>query len=321
MWRFSLEMMKMTYKELLQWGEKELEEANVPEGKWDAWLLFSHVFAMDRGRYFLVMNQEIQAEQIQTEKIQQYQCVVDRRRQRIPLQHITGEQEFMGYTFRVNEDVLVPRQDTEALVETVWDEIIQRKNSGTDKSGKMHVMDMCTGSGCIAVSLCKMYQERYGQELDMTAVDVCEKALLVAGENARLQGCEAIQWIQSDLFAWFMQKNNKNNSNNSNNKIVYDIIVSNPPYIPTKAIVSLEEEVKYHDPWKALDGKEDGLYFYENIIKQSVGFTIQGGMLAFEIGCEQGAAVKSMMEQAGYRQVKILKDLAGLDRVVKGYAS
>ena len=242
----------------------------------------------------------------------------------------------MGYTFRVNQHVLIPRQDTECLVETVWEEIVRRKeNNEADKRGKIHVMDMCTGSGCIAISLYKMYQERYGQELDMMAVDVCEQALQVAGENARLLKCEHIQWIQSDLFAKLAQNNahnicesnykvhhnnhHNNNSNNSNNKIAYDIIVSNPPYIPTEVIASLEEEVKLYDPWKALDGKENGYYFYERIIKQSVSFMGMGGMLAFEIGCEQGAAVKSMMEQAGYRQVEISKDLAGLDRVVKGY--
>lgn len=349
MWKFSLETMKMTYRELLQWGEQELETVQLPEGKWDAWLLFSYVFEMERGQYFLVMNQEIQAGMnksihekgisdkgvndkckkslesleydrqnkdvcLQENLIEKYQIMIGKRRQRIPLQHITGEQEFMGYTFLVNRHVLIPRQDTECLVEKVWEEIVRRKeNKETDQGGEIHVMDMCTGSGCIAVSLCKMYQEWYGQKLDMTAVDVCEQALQVAGENGRRLKCEHIHWTQSDLFAQLTQ-------NDGHNKYgAYDIIVSNPPYIPTKVIDSLEDEVKLYDPWKALDGKEDGFYFYEKIIKQSVSFMRPQGMLAFEIGCEQGAEVKSMMEQAGYRQVEISKDLAGLDRVVKGF--
>lgn len=332
MWKFSLGMMKMTYRSLLQWGEQELEAAQIAEGKWDAWLLFSYLFRMERGQYFLVMNQEISQECL----IAQYQEMINRRQLRIPLQHITGEQEFMGYSFRVNEHVLIPRQDTECLVEKVWEEIVRRKENNQKMKQKnpqmnhnrenIHVLDMCTGSGCIAVSLCKMYQDRYNEQLNMTAVDISEQALQVAKDNGRKLQCEHIQWIQSDLFEQLTNNQEmdfvawqKNSELKNGNELKYDIMVSNPPYIPTQVIASLEDEVKLYDPRAALDGKEDGLYFYNKIIKESVKFLRYGGMLAFEIGCEQGASVEFMMEHIGYRQIEISKDLVGLDRVVRGY--
>ncbi len=321
--------MKMTYRSLLEWGEQELKAAQLTEGKWDAWLLFSYLFGMERGQYYLVMNQEIIKECL----IDQYQEMLDRRKMRIPLQHITGEQEFMGYSFRVNEHVLIPRQDTECLVEKVWEEIVRRKENSQRIEGQnknIHVLDMCTGSGCIAVSLCKMYKDKYHQELNMTAVDISEHALQVAQDNGSELQCEHIQWVQSDLFGqlrrnqemnFIAQQNDNDLKNNElkNNQLKYDVIVSNPPYIPTEVIASLEDEVKLYDPWAALDGKEDGLYFYNKIIKESVRFLRSGGTLAFEIGCEQGASVESMMKGAGYSHIEVSKDLAGLDRVVLGY--
>lgn len=318
----------MTYNTLLQWGEQQLQQARIPDGKWDAWLLFSHVYGIDRARYYMLANQEI-------EDVHAYKEMIHRRLQRIPLQHITGRQEFMGYEFCVNDKVLIPRQDTECLVEKVWQDIMKRKNMGQEN---IELLDMCTGSGCIAISLYKLYQEKYTSNkqeahsgalsnqkkepdriranpwehkvshgLQVTAVDVSAQALQVARENGLKMECEHIQWMQSDLFDELTTPKRR-----------FDIIVSNPPYIPTDVIATLEEEVRLHDPMLALDGKENGLYFYEKIIKQSTDWMKENGVLAFEIGCEQKKAVMHLMEQSGYKQVESCKDLAGLDRVVMG---
>ena len=218
----------------------------------------------------------------------QYKYFVEERAKRIPLQHLTKEQEFMGLSFEVNEHVLIPRQDTEVLVETVLEDLEEN----------MRVLDICTGSGCILISLLKIMRGVKG-----VGVDISEEALEVARRNAQKHDTEAV-FIQSDLF--------------ENVEGTYDVIVSNPPYIKTEEIEKLEEEVKLHDPMLALDGKEDGLYFYRKIIKESRKYLKRNGKLYFEIGNTQGEEVKTLMEEEGFANVKIKKDLAGLDRVVCG---
>jgi release factor glutamine methyltransferase len=194
----------------------------------------------------------------------------------------------MGLTFFVNEHVLIPRQDTEILVEEVLKSL----------APNAHVLDMCTGSGCILVSIMK-----YASEASGTGVDISEEALIVAQRNAEQHQVNA-RFLQSNLFA--------------NVKGIYDVIVSNPPYIRTSVIEELEEEVKLHDPFIALDGKEDGLYFYRKIVDECREFLKPGGSLYFEIGHDQGQEVKELMEQQGFDCVTVKKDLAGLDRVVFG---
>ena len=212
------------------------------------------------------------------------------RASHVPLQHITGVQEFMGLGFCVNEHVLVPRQDTEVLVESVLEVL---------KPG-MEVLDMCTGSGCILISLLKLCGLA---DVKGVGVDISEEALKVAIRNAEKLGIDAM-FLHSDLFK----------------KVdgVYDIIVSNPPYIRTTVIEELKEEVKFHDPFIALDGKEDGLYFYRRIVEESPKFLKKCGKLYFEIGHDQGEAVSKVMRDAGFTDVTVKKDLAGLDRVVFG---
>ena len=205
--------------------------------------------------------------------------------------------------FIVNEHVLVPRQDTEVLVESVL-EVLEPG---------MKVLDMCTGSGCILISLMKLYgtsqAETTGEVTEDekmlcgVGVDISEEALKVAKANGEKIGVKA-EFIQSDLF--------------ENVRGEYDVIVSNPPYIRTAVIEELKEEVKCHDPFIALDGKEDGLYFYRKIVEKSLEYLSAGGQLFFEIGHDQGEEVKKLMEQAGFTGVTVKKDLAGLDRVVLG---
>ena len=273
----------MTYRELYDWGSAQLTEAGIAEASLDARLLLEEVCGTDRG--YMLVHGDNPVTDLQAGAYREY---ISRRKSRIPLQHITGYQEFMGLRFQVTEDVLIPRQDTETLVE----EVMRYLHDG------MRILDMCTGSGCILLSLL-----HYSNDCVGVGSDISQKALAVAKANAESLGKEAT-FVQGDLFEPIEGK--------------FDFIVSNPPYIPTKVIETLEAEVKDHDPISALDGMEDGLFFYRKIVDRAGEYLYPGGMLFFEIGCEQAEDVKKMMTEAGYHDVTVCKDLAGLDRVVYG---
>lgn len=276
----------MTYADVLRMGEQQLAEADVQENVLNSWYLFSYCFGMRRDRYFL--RQEEEAE---PSLVERYRKLLEKRAARIPLEQITGETEFMGLPFYLDENVLIPRQDTECLVEEVLPHC----------RGK-NVLDLCTGSGCIGISLAVL-----GGCSHVTMTDLSEKALLVARKNAERNQAEryaGITLVHSDLFKALHGS--------------FDIIVSNPPYIPTLDIAKLMPEVRDHEPRMALDGSEDGLLFYRRILSGCHAFLHTGGALFFEIGYDQGEAVRTLMEQTGFSHVEIKKDLAGLDRVVKG---
>lgn len=279
----------LTLKAAFDEGKRELEAAGIEESALDAWLLLEHVTGISKASYY--GNPE---KIVDEDMAHSYFQGIEKRKSRIPLQHITGEQEFMGYVFKVNEHVLIPRQDTETLVE----EALKVLKPGMD------ILDMCTGSGCIILSLMKMALERkHITGLKGTGADVSEKALETARENAQLLGMET-RFIRGNLFEHVSEK--------------YDVIVSNPPYIRTAVIDGLQTEVRLHDPMIALDGKDDGLHYYRRIVKESIQYIKTPGRLMFEIGFDQGESVKKLMEEAGYHDVHIIKDLAGLDRVVAG---
>ena len=281
----------LTLKQLYKVGTVKLAEEGIEEFSLDAWYLLEYVTGVSKAMYFAEPERAVSEE-----NADRYIDCIRRRAAHIPLQHITGEQEFMGYPFCVNEHVLIPRQDTEILVE----EAIQVMRP------KMKVLDMCTGSGCIVLSILKMCREKYYMtDLQGIGADVSEEALKVARENGRRLGVP-VTWIQSDLFAKIPEEEK------------YDVIVSNPPYIETAVIDTLQEEVRLHDPYIALDGKEDGLYFYRRIISEAGKYLKTQGNLMFEIGCDQGESVEELMKNAGYEQITVKKDLAGLDRVVYG---
>lgn len=283
---------RLTYAEIYQWGLGELSSAGIDEAKADARLLLEWCCGTDRNTLLAHGERPISGEEYE-----QYMNCIAARKQHVPLQHITGEQEFMGLTYTVNENVLIPRQDTEVLVE----EVMRHLHDG------MRILDMCTGSGCILLSLL-----RYSNDCTGVGVDLSEEALLVAGKNAeRILGVQAddrtkVSFRQGDLFAG-VEEGDK-----------FDIIVSNPPYIKTNVIETLMLEVKEHEPRLALDGHEDGLFFYRRILEQAGRFLAGGGMLFFEIGYDQGEQVSRLMEEAGYMNVEVIKDFAGLDRVVCG---
>ena len=273
----------MQYQELYRMGKDRLTEAKIPEAELDARLLLEEVCGTDRNDLLVHGDKEIPPEQCD-----RYVEYIQRRQKREPLQQITGYQEFMGLRFKVTPDVLIPRQDTEILVE----EVMRYVHDG------MHILDMCTGSGCILLSLLK-----YSNDCEGTGCDISEPALKVAEGNAKELSLNA-SFVQSNLFENISGK--------------YEFIVSNPPYIPTGVIPTLMEEVRDHEPVSALDGREDGLYFYREIVEKAGEYLYPGGMLFFEIGYDQAEKVSSLMQEAGYQEVTVCKDLAGLDRVVYG---
>lgn len=272
----------MTFREAEQKGEHFLTAAGVPDARIDAWLLLEMVAKIDRSFYFANPKAEIEPEQLV-----EYERVLEKRAERVPLQYITGEQEFMGMTFKVNSNVLIPRQDTETLVEQALRVIVPG----------MRLLDMCTGSGCILLSILKNASNVTG-----VGSDVSKQALLVAKENARLHELEA-EWVRGNLFDNITGK--------------FDVIVSNPPYIKKEEILKLMPEVGQFEPMEALDGGEDGLDFYRAIVKAAPDYLEENGYLFFEIGCEQAAAVSELLAQEGFCEIETVKDLAGLDRVVK----
>ena len=273
----------MTLEEALNEGKEILKAAEIADYELDAWYLMEYVCKMEKSQYYLKSKEEIEPE-----KWQEYEVLLKKRAEHIPLQYITGSQEFMGLEFKVNSQVLIPRQDTETLVE----EALKVLEPG------MSVLDMCTGSGCIIVSLMK-----HREGLTGMASDISKQAILVAKENAKQNQVE-VEFVSSDLF--------KNITGN------FDMIISNPPYIPTDVIAGLMPEVKNFEPMEALDGKEDGLYFYREIASEAEKFLNSNGYLYFEIGHDQGGRVAAIMEENGYRNVRVVKDLAGNDRVVLG---
>ncbi len=280
----------MNLREARKLGEGYLREAGIADALTDARLLQEWVMGISMADYALDPLRPMPEEQERA-----YMELIGRRCRRIPLQHLTGEQEFMGLSFRVNPDVLIPRQDTELLTE----EALCRLRPG------MSVLDLCTGSGCIIISLEQIGKTRgCADETNIfTGSDISPAALLTAEENARLHGAE-VSFVESDLFERLTG--------------TYDMIVSNPPYIRTAEIGTLEDEVRLHDPVLALDGKEDGLFFYRRILKEAGKYLKRKGLLLLETGADQGEEVAGLMEEAGYGEIHIQKDLAGLDRLLTG---
>lgn len=271
----------LTLKEALAKAVDKLQQMEVPDADIDAWYLLSYVTGLERAAFFL-HGEEPMAEP----DMIRYCDLVTKRGERIPLQHLTGEQEFMGLDFHVNEHVLIPRQDTECLVERVLPYV----------DGK-RVLDVCTGSGCIAIAIAKL-----GKPFIVHGVDISEEALAVARQNATELNA-SVELFAGDLMTKMDGQ--------------YDVIVSNPPYIPPSVIEGLMPEVRLHEPMLALDGGQDGLEFYRRIARQAVTRLAPNGRLFLEIGCEQAAAVAEILQKQGYREVQVFQDLAGKDRIVQ----
>ena len=285
-----------TFHELLTQGIQLLMNAGIEEARLDAWLLLEYTADISRAWYYAHPESEVNEE-----IVSEYLSLCQKRAEHIPLQHLTHQACFMGYDFYVDERVLVPRQDTEVLAEEALHQLRNIRNP--------RILDMCTGSGCLLLSLLMELPDAIG-----TGVDISEAALAVAERNRKnLELEQRAVLVQSDTFSGdYFQKNSGNIS------LEYDMLISNPPYIPTEDIGKLMEEVRFHDPVLALDGREDGLYFYRRITEQAGKYLKPGGWLMYEIGCEQGTDVSAIMQGEGFTEVTVKKDLAGLDRVVIG---
>ena len=293
----------MTLDNCLQQGISILQSNNISDADFDAFALLEYVTGVAKSDYFFKKGDEIS-----DSCYERYIELIERRSKRVPLQHITNRQNFFGYDFYVDSNVLIPRQDTEVLIEKIL-EVIEA-NFNVEISSDISILDMCTGSGCIAITL---YMEliKRGFNIEVTAADISKDALMVAKKNIEnLLGKSVLNntfhIIESDMFS------------NINNNRSYDIIVSNPPYIPTRDIEKLEPEVRDYDPIMALDGDTDGLRFYRRIIEESSNYLNNNGFIAFEIGYDQGEDVECLLEEKGYKDINIYKDLGGLDRVIIG---
>lgn len=313
------------WADVLNYGKKILKNAGIVEADLDAWYLFEQIFGISRAQYFMCARENIAGSTAQKmtaqeqtgnslesknaldcvelwlkEKMSAYENTLEKRASRIPLQQILGQQEFMGLTFFVNEHVLIPRQDTETLVELVLNE---------QKDKNISILDMCTGSGCIAVSLKKL-----GGYACVEGADISEEALKVAKRNSEeiLENSDVnssrtgVIFRRSDMFSAFPETER------------FNVIVSNPPYIPSAVIEELEPEVRDHEPRGALDGTADGLYFYRILAEECAKHLTPGGHVYFEIGYDQGAAVKELLDIHGFKDTRVIQDLTGKDRVVCG---
>ncbi len=275
----------MNYRKAYEWGKTRLEVACVPEEALNARLLLEHV--CKTGHNDLYANSE---RALSADEENEYENLIRLRVQRVPLQHLTGHQEFMGIDFSVNRDVLIPRQDTEILAEEALIAV-----SDSDR-----VLDLCTGSGCVLLSvMC------YKNNIDGVGSDISEKALEVAKTNyerlaSRING--RVSFLKSDLFESIGG--------------VFDVILANPPYIRSTDIGLLMPEVRDHDPRMALDGGEDGLDFYRRIITGCDPFLESEGKLIMEIGFDQAGDVIDILDQNYFADIRVIKDLSGLDRVV-----
>ena len=350
------------WADVLNYGKKILKNAGIAEADLDSWYLFEEIFGISRAQYFLCARENIVGSTAQKiavqeqhgdllesgnalecaelwlkEKLSVYESALKKRVARIPLQQIIGRQEFMGLTFFVNEHVLIPRQDTETLVELVLQE---------QKDKDISILDMCTGSGCIAVSLKKL-----GGYAHVEGADISEESLKVAKRNSEeiLENNDvnndAVSSRTEQIQNCTNLTNNQNKQDNSEERMVseasklsqagvtfrhsdmfsnfpeteqFDVIVSNPPYIPSAVIEELEPEVRDHEPRGALDGTADGLYFYRILAEECAKHLTPGGHVYFEIGYDQGAAVKELLDIHGFKDTRVIQDLTGKDRVVCG---
>lgn len=354
------------WADVLNYGKQVLKDAGIAEADLDSWYLFEQIFGISRAQYFMCARDRItdraaqgksvpehSADRVKCgnsseenpdplkQKLDAYDAALKKRASHIPLQQIIGQQEFMGLSFFVNEHVLIPRQDTETLVELVLNE---------QKDRNCSILDMCTGSGCIAISLKKLGGYRH-----VEGVDISEEALKVARKNAEdILGMDRDTELVSVKNCADTPEQNWQNLSDSQNKYdnfansklsgaldisnssetvnfrrtdmfrafqpseKFDVIVSNPPYIPSAVIEELEPEVRDHEPRGALDGTADGLYFYRILAEECGKHLTPGGHVYFEIGYDQGAAVKELLDAHGFQDTKVIKDLPGKDRVVCG---
>ena len=281
-----------TYRELYEEGRRILEQAGLPDAALDARFLLEEVCGTNL-QTLLVFPEK----KVTEEEVNQYRAFIQRRKDREPTAMILGEWDFMGLTFRLNKSTLIPEQDTEVLVETALEEL-KRRGLG---EAPLRILDLCTGSGCILLSLLHELRDAGG-----LGTDLSEEALEAARENAVRFGLqERAAFRQGDL--WEPVGDER-----------FDLIVSNPPYVPTEVIPTLEPEVRCGEPYAALDGGEDGLVFYRRIMREAAGHLKPSGIIIVESGFDEAPQIAALMQEQKLREIRTVKDYGGLDRVVLG---
>ena len=279
-----------TIGELLDYGVKTLKEADIDTYLLDAQLLLGK--AINKDKLYLIMNRD---EEVNSAAERKFRAFIDKRKEKMPVMYMLGETEFMGLDFVVEEGVLIPRGDTEILVEEALKKL--------PKEGSFKVCDLCCGSGAIGISLAK-----YRENITVDLVDLYPIPEKVTKKNITKHNlAKQAQFIKSDLLKEVIEAGKK-----------YDLLVSNPPYIEDEVIDTLMDDVKKYEPHTALAGGKEGMDFYNRIVEESLQVLNANGILAFEIGYNQGEKVKQLMINNGYNDVRVIKDLAGLDRVVIG---
>ena len=273
-----------SYRKLFVKALDLLKSSGIENVEYDIKAILTDTFGLDLNKFILDMDNEFEPDKDLEAK---YLSRIEKRKMHIPLQYIINKQNFYGLDFYVDESVLIPRYDTENIVDRIVKDCKENKC--------LSVLDLCTGSGCIAVCLKKNGFEK------VYAADISDKALAVAKHNANLNNADII-FLQSDLYENFPKE------------IRFDIIVSNPPYISTDKIAELETQVKDFEPKLALDGGKDGLDFYKKILKLSKDFINKSGRLYLEIGYDQAKEVVDLAKKEGYYNIQIIKDLSGRDR-------
>ena len=281
----------MKIKELLIQGRNILRVAEIENPGFEVEIILAHSLKKDRV-FLYTQDQEEMSDKI----IEDFFKSVHRREAHEPLAYILGFKEFMGIEFKVNDQVLIPRPDTECMVEFLIDYLKTFFPDGGD------VLDLCTGSGAIGIAL-----KLYHPAINLAISDMSKDALKIAEKNAQKLIKSNLKIFHSDLF----QKIPTDKK--------FDLIVSNPPYIPSKIIRNLEPDIFNYEPHLALDGGETGLSFYIQIIKEAAGFMNPGGLLALEIGEDQEASIKALLKESGFKKIQRIKDLAGLSRCVLGF--
>ena len=301
----SLQKIETTGKKLLVEAGVEEEEAAL-----EVRLLLQESFSLNTASYLLRKQESLckaDREKVEAAGIEQTEILgklhsffenFEKRRRRIPLAQILGRQSFYGLDFFVNEDVLIPRADTECLVDLVLEDYADLAKQAGFSS--LNILDLCTGSGCIGISVAKHlpYQE-------LLLVDLSEKALAVAKKNAEKHLGDNVTLLQSDLLTGVQGKK-------------FSLLLSNPPYIVSRVIPGLDREVSEYEPKMALDGGEDGLVFYRRIAKEAKAVLLPGARLYLEIGYDQGESVKDIFQKEGYEAVEVFPDLSGNPRVLRG---
>ncbi|MEE8186014.1 MAG: peptide chain release factor N(5)-glutamine methyltransferase [Thermodesulfobacteriota bacterium] len=310
-----VEDMRCTVQDMLEWAGGCFSEYRIPSPEVEAEYLLSEIFCCKKGELYLRRG-----DRLAPDEFKRFSDGVKRRMKGEPLQYIIEKQEFWGLDFKVTSDVLIPRPETEHLVEEAINEIrgqdsgyrgqgVETRNPISGTRYPKLILDLCTGSGCIAVSIASEIPE-----VSCFAIDISDAALQVASENAAVHGVlERIEFIEGDLFEPLEGKGLKRR---------IDIVVANPPYIKWDTIPTLQTEIRDFEPEVALRGGRDGLDFYRRIIFGAPDYLSEDGFLLMEVGYGQSGAVRAIFEDSGYTwAVDIKKDYAGIDRVVKARVS